>query len=180
MSLWYKVIIFCALFLSTIGCVKEETNIQMENVIYEMLVSDDTSIEDFAITDILGDTISIKTLVENNSIVIIGLYNIDCTSCAEREIELLKSIVRNGNNDDIIILGNFSSLRKMKIFHENIPLKMYSDKNSKLLDYIDHDVFIFRLSTDLKAYSIVDLIAYPAISKIYYDAAIGNNRLKEE
>lgn len=111
MSLWYKVIIFCALFLSTIGCVKEETNIQMENVIYEMLVSDDTSIEDFAITDILGDTISIKTLVENNSIVIIGLYNIDCTSCAEREIELLKSIVRNGNNDDIIILGNFSSLR---------------------------------------------------------------------
>lgn len=83
----------------------------MENVIYEMLVSDDTSIEDFAITDILGDTNSIKTLVENNSIVIIGLYNIDCTSCAEREIELLKSIVRNGNNDDIIILGNFSSLR---------------------------------------------------------------------
>lgn len=118
--------------------------------------------------------------MENNSIVIIGLYNIDCTSCAEREIELLKSIVRNGNNDDIIILGNFSSLRKMKIFHENIPLKMYSDKNSKLLDYIDHDVFIFRLSTDLKAYSIVDLIAYPAISKIYYEAAIGNNRLKEE
>lgn len=102
MSLWYKVIIFCALSLSTIGCVKEETNIQMENVIYEMLVSDDTSIEDFAITDILGDTISIKTLVENNSIVIIGLYNIDCTSCAEREIELLKSIVRNGNNDDTL------------------------------------------------------------------------------
>lgn len=166
--------------MSTIGCVKKETNLQMENVIYEMLVSDDTGIGDFAITDILGDTLSIKTLVENNSIVIIGLYNVDCTSCAEREIELLKSIVSNGNNDDIIILGNFSSLRKMKIFHESIPLKMYSDKSSKLLDYIDHDVFIFRLSTDLKAYSIVDLTTYPTISKIYYEAAIENNRLNEE
>lgn len=46
----------------------------MENVIYEMLVSDDTSIEDFAITDILGDTISIKTLVENNSIHIVNIW----------------------------------------------------------------------------------------------------------
>lgn len=180
MSLWTKAILFISLSTSIIGCTNQRTNHQIENIIFEMLLSDDTNIDNFPIINLSGDTIPIKSLVNNRSIVIIGLYNVDCPSCADRELELLKSIIRDENNEDIIILGNFSSIRKMKVFQDNIPLKIYSDKNSVLQDYIDYDVFIFRLSTDLKAYSIIDLMAYPSFSKLYYEAAIENKRLNGE
>ena len=180
MSLWSKVILQISICIFIIGCTDQKTNPQMENVIYEMLLSDDTSIDNFPIVDLAGDTIPLKSLVNNRSIVIIGLYNVDCPSCADREIELLKSIISNESIKDIVILGNFTSLRKMKVFQESIPLKIYSDKNSSLLDYIDHDVFIFRLSTDLKAFSVIDLQAYPSLSKIYYEAVVENKKLNGE
>lgn len=107
---------------------------------HEMLVSNGTPIHNIDITDINGDSITLGTLVSEKSKTIISLYNLDCASCAEKEIRLLNSFITPEYRDKIIVIGNFSSTRQMKVFQNNLKINAYCDRDAKLMEDIDIDI----------------------------------------
>lgn len=175
-----KIISNCIISISIIlfaSCKSEHSRqAPIINAVHEMLVSNGTPIHNIDITDINGDSITLGALVSEKSKTIICLYNLDCTSCAEKEIRLLNSFITPEYKDKIIVIGNFSSTRQMKVFQNNLKIKAYCDRDAKLMEDIDIDnyIFIFRLDSGMKAYSILDLIEYPQLSRIYYDTVIKN------
>ena len=166
-----------SLYLLCSSCIKERTyNTPASEIIHDMLLLEGSKINNTTLTNIAGETIELSSIVDSSSKTVICLYNLDCTSCAEKEIKILKSFIGTRHHNKIMIVANFSSLRKMKIFQQEIGIETYNDKDMNLMEDInvDGNTFIFKLMPDMRAYMIMDLEKYPKFSPVYYDAAIKN------
>lgn len=166
-----------SLYLLCTSCIKEQSfNTPASEIIHDMLLLEGTKINNTTLTSIAGEPIELSSIVDSISKTVICLYNLDCTSCAEKEIKILKSFIGTRHQNKIMIVANFSSLRKMKIFQQEIGIETYNDKDMDLMEDInvDGNTFIFKLMPDMRAYMIMDLNKYYEFSPVYYDAAIKN------
>ena len=142
-------------------------------------------IEDVALLDAKGERVQLSSLI-NRETLIVYIPLLDCTSCADRELELLKKYVKKEHVDRVCIVSRFSNRREQKIWEkasgmrcfsvdEDVPFPNYLLSEATVTFLLDENLRVQNYLLNTKAESgRVNILA------MYYYAVFSRFRMQEE
>lgn len=118
----------------------------------------------------LDDTLKLSTIVKDNEkYLVIGIGDLGCQACSQREIELIKSFDSGMIDKNVIIMAKFKTKRQHQLFIRSSQLNVYRriDKKEPIFGYEGQSI-MFVLNDNLIGTDILDIKKYPNLSYDYY------------
>jgi hypothetical protein len=130
-------------------------------------------VPDFICTDTNRNTVHLSDLVKEKKILVYYYSELHCSSCYEKQLELLQKTFAETSHQ-IIILGGYLTYRHFSIYMKTNPCKLsvYHTKHKVFDWYIENSgmPFCFVLNPDMTAsYFYIPNNDYPKINKLYLE-----------
>jgi uncharacterized protein YktA (UPF0223 family) len=112
------------------------------------------SVNDVDLLNRNGDVTKLSSIVELEKMIIF-LPEINCHTCSEREIKILKDFIQPEQRARIIVISKFQNKRELKLFEINSGLKTYEIMNDNELFKditLNKTSVVFLISPFLKGY----------------------------
>lgn len=142
-------------------------------------------IEDVVLLDSKGERVILSSLISRETL-IVYIPLLDCTSCADRELESLKKSAEQEHGDRVYIVSRFSNRREQKIWEkasgmrcfsvdEDVPFPNYLLSEATVTFLLDEKLRVQNYLLNTKAESgRVNILA------MYYYAVFSRFRMQEE
>lgn len=155
-------------------CSCQESNSEKEEVlvrvIYDLITYDGTDVPDIALINSSNGKCMLSELIDKDKIVFY-LPNLGCSSCYEQEIALIKGMIPAEVKEQVIIVGNFSNIRELKLFERSSGLRAFKieEQNGEFPVIAFNETFVvFFLTRQMKCYALFDAVNNVRASKLYY------------
>lgn len=161
------------------GCKEEKSNdsisskvSELTEIIQNMIYYDALKVPDVILSTTNDERIMLSEIVTDELRMVVYLPTLGCSSCYERELELLQNTIPNNLKCKVAIIGKFSTNRELKLFERKCRMQTLKlDKSIKdfPIPFFDENPVAFLLNSEMLGFSFFDMVNHVGYSESYYN-----------
>lgn len=157
---------------------------KLTEIIQNIIYYDASNIPDVDLSTIDGEQIRLSEAF-NDLCIVIYLPTLGCSSCYEKELDLLCKTIPNDLKCKMLVVGKFSNVRELKLFEKKCKmrtLKLEDSVKSFPISFFEENPVAFILNKELLGFAFFDMVNHVDYSELYYNVVVNRMQLsfKEE
>lgn len=164
------ILFLCGLFVCSCKKNTPEKEEVLVKVIYDLINYDAVDIPNIEVVNSANKSCNLSELVTDDRL-IFYLPDLGCSSCYEKELELLKEMIPERIKKRVLVIGAFTTNRELKLFENKSKLQTFrivKTNNEFPIPVFNEVSLAFVLTKQMKCYALFDAVNNAKASKLYY------------
>ncbi len=152
---------------------------ELTEIIQNLVYYDAQKVPDIELSTMTGERTMLSEAVDELCVVIY-LPSLGCSSCYEKELDILQNEIPDSLKCKVLVIGKFSSERELKLFGRKCKIQTFrlddSEESFPIPFFVENPV-AFLLNRDLLGFAFFDMVRHVDYSDMYYELVAHKMRM---